>query len=65
MTYKQWSKKAKEVMNERDISVLQIAFTLNRSMEYIYRQLNGRKLAQKGVDEISNYLGIESFEVKK
>lgn len=65
MTHKEWSKNVKCVMAERGISVLQLAFFLNKSMEHIYKQLSGRRLTQEGVDEISKFLGLEGFEVEK
>ena len=65
MTKEEWSEKVKQTLKERDMSVQKLAFIIGRSDEYIYRQISGRKLSQKGVNEISNFLGIESIEVAK
>lgn len=55
----EWSKEAKKVMVDRDMTVTQLAEAIGFSQKYVSTVMSGRYYSEIAKEKICSYLGIE------
>lgn len=61
MNHKEWVNLVREALAKKKWTVTKLAARIDRSPEYVYRILSGRKIQPDGVKAISEMLKVENY----